>query len=479
MYLKQITDEALSQYAYLIACQRTGEAILIDPERDIDRYIEIARRNDFRIVAVAETHIHADFLSGTLEFLASDPDVIAYLSDMGPPEWKYSWTDRFQAGQTVPLMDGDTISIGKIEIKAIHTPGHTPEHLSFLVYDYSGGANQPMALISGDFVFVGDVGRPDLLESAAGQMGAREPAARELFQSISRFTDLPDFVQVLPGHGSGSACGKALGAVPSSTVGYERRFNSAIVNATVHGEETFVDAILEGQPEPPPYFARMKQLNKNGASIIGGLPGVKWLSGKDINKLIAQNEAVILDHSRPNRAAFMSRHLKGSLYAPEAHFSTVAGSYVAPDQPIILLLDHQMESEELVRQLVRIGYDNIVGYSIFSDLESDSSLSDDWVSTPTITTSDLYSEHLPSRLVIDVRSEVEFLESHVPGAIRIGHTQIAKQLKEIPDQDLLVHCGSGMRASLAVPFLEREGFRVTYVDGLFSQYHPKPLASVR
>ena len=173
MFLTQIYDSALSQYAYLIACQRTGEALIIDPERDIDRYLEIAAANDFRITAVTETHIHADFLSGTREFLQELTEVTAYLSDMGTADWKYSWAEGDPRVRL--LRDGDSIEVGNIEVKAVHTPGHTPEHLSFLIIDHGGGATEPMGMATGDFVFVGDVGRPDLLESAAGQVGAREP----------------------------------------------------------------------------------------------------------------------------------------------------------------------------------------------------------------------------------------------------------------------------------------------------------------
>ncbi len=174
MLFRQIFDEKLAQYAYLVGCQQTGEALLIDPERDVDRYIELAEREELRIVAVTETHIHADFLSGARE-LAERLDVKLYLSDEGDADWKYEWVkQKKQDGANydyVLLKDGDTFSIGNIEVKAVHTPGHTPEHLSFMITDYGGGADLPMGMITGDFVFVGDLGRPDLLESAAGIQG--------------------------------------------------------------------------------------------------------------------------------------------------------------------------------------------------------------------------------------------------------------------------------------------------------------------
>ncbi len=178
MYFRQIEDPYLAQYAYLIGCQRTGEAIVIDPERDVDRYRELARAAGLTLTAAAETHIHADFLSGCRE-LAERHGLRIFLSDEGGEEWRYRWPDS--AGYDVQLLrDGDTFLVGMIEIRAIHTPGHTPEHLSYLVTDTGGGAEEPIGLASGDFVFVGDLGRPDLLESAAGEEGAMLPAARRL-----------------------------------------------------------------------------------------------------------------------------------------------------------------------------------------------------------------------------------------------------------------------------------------------------------
>ena len=246
MFFRQIVDEKLAQYAYLIGCQRTGEAIVIDPERDIDRYIDIARENGLTITAVTETHIHADFLSGCREF-AERTGVRVYLSDEGDADWKYEW---YRPYDHVLLHDGDVFSVGHIDVKAVFTPGHTPEHLSFMVTDRGGGATEPLGMASGDFVFVNDLGRPDLLESAAGFAGAMRPSAIRLFHSAQRFIQFPEFLQVWPGHGAGSACGKALGAVPETTVGYEKRFSPAL-QAVLEGESTFVDFILEGQPEPP------------------------------------------------------------------------------------------------------------------------------------------------------------------------------------------------------------------------------------
>jgi hydroxyacylglutathione hydrolase len=263
MLLRHLYNDQLAQASYLIGCGATGEALVVDPNRDIDQYLALAAREGLRIVAVAETHIHADFVSGARE-LAARTGARLYLSAAGPAEWQYAYAA--EAGATL-VRDGDRFMIGNVRIDVWHTPGHTPEHLSFLVTD-TAGADAPMGIFTGDFVFVGDVGRPDLLERATGQANTMEAGARDLFRSLQRFRSLPAWVQVWPGHGAGSACGKALGAVPQSTVGYETRFNWAFAIAD---EQPFVAAVLAGQPEPPAYFARMKKINKEGPQPVGAL----------------------------------------------------------------------------------------------------------------------------------------------------------------------------------------------------------------
>ena len=254
MFVRQLYDHDLAQAAYLIGCQRSGEAVVIDPERDVDRYLALADQEELRVVASAETHIHADFLSGARE-LCHRAGARAYLSAEGGPDWQYEWPASDPDAVCTLLHDGDVFTIGELRFRAVHTPGHTPEHLSFVVYDR--GTDDPIAMLSGDFVFVGDMGRPDLLETAAGQKNVKEAAAHDLYRSTARVLELPEFTQIWPAHGSGSACGKALGAVPQSTVGYEKRHNTALLAAD--DESAFVNNILSGQPSPPMYFARMKR----------------------------------------------------------------------------------------------------------------------------------------------------------------------------------------------------------------------------
>ena len=462
MYLRQIFDPNLAQYAYLIGCQRTGEAIVIDPERDIDRYVDIAAEEGLRIVAATETHIHADFLSGARE-LAEQLGVKLYLSDEGDEDWKYRWA---QDGDydVQWLSDRDEFRIGNIGFEVLHTPGHTPEHVSFLITDHGGGASDPIGIASGDFVFVGDVGRPDLLETAAGVVGAQDPSARRLYASTRRFLDLQDHVQVWPGHGAGSACGKALGAVPQSTVGYERRFNTALSFDT---EDTFVSAILDGQPEPPVYFARMKDLNRHGIPVLGALPSPERVAADRLVELAGSDGSVIVD-TREDRTAYFEGHVHGSIYSPlGVAFPMVVGSYVDPSDDIYLVVEED-ELDEAVRTLVRIGYDRVVGFATPADLAA----ADGLVSVPAVAFSDFDAEpDTASITVLDVRGAAEFAGAHVPGAINVAHTRLAPRLDEVPrDKPVAVHCRSGARASAAASYLERSGYDVSVIDGAFANW---------
>ena len=261
MILRRFHDPQLAQMSYLIGCSSTRSAIVVDPLRDADMYIAAAAAAGLTITHVTETHIHADFISGARELVARTGAQLL-LSGEGPAEWRYEFAE---ADGAKLLNDGDMFDVGRIRITTRHTPGHTPEHISFLVKDLQT-ADEPVAILTGDFVFVSDVGRPDLLERAANVPGTKEASARQLFLSLSRIRKLPDYLQIWPGHGAGSACGKALGDMPSSTVGYERMANWALSERNV---EAFVDRVLEGQPDPPAYFGVMKRINRDGPPVLG------------------------------------------------------------------------------------------------------------------------------------------------------------------------------------------------------------------
>ncbi|MGP1272224.1 MAG: MBL fold metallo-hydrolase [Phycisphaerales bacterium] len=460
MFMRMIYDEKLAQAAYLIGCQRTGEAIVIDPERDVDRYIDLARDNGLRIVATAETHIHADFLSGSRE-LAERVGARVFVSDEGDADWKYGWLDQKLDGGSYDhrlLHDGDTFRIGQIEFQAIHTPGHTPEHLMFLVTDRGGGADAPIGIATGDFLFVGDLGRPDLLESAAGIAGMMEPSARRLHSTVRRLDAIPDFVQVWPGHGAGSACGKSLGAVPTSTVGYERRFSPAL--AAADNEQAFVEFILSDQPEPPLYFARMKQCNKIGPAVIGSLPRPARVPLERIASLDARSVAIIDTRTWD---AFRAGHVRGSLWIPlNRSFTTDAGSLVEATDDIYLIVDED-RMEEAVRDLVRIGLDRIIGWCPPSAVSGEGARA---------TIDEIEPREIMDRVeshavrVLDVRRASEFAGGHLPDAINIAHTRLARRTAELPrDETLLVNCRSGGRSGRASAYLQRAGFRVINLKG--------------
>jgi len=469
MFLRQITDPSLAQNAYLIGCQRSGEAIVIDPERDLDRYLAVAAENGFKLTAVAETHIHADYLSGARE-LVERHGAIAYLSEEGGPDWQFEWAKGNPQARF--LKDGDTFKVGNIEFKALLTAGHTPEHLSFLVTDLGGGADEPVALLSGDFLFVGDVGRPDLLESAAGQAGVMEPSARTLYESLRSTASLPEHLQILPAHGAGSACGKALGAVPVSVLGYERRFNGALREALHGSEDDFVKDILAGQPEPPRYFARMKRDNKIGPALLpdGKLPEPRRIGAGELSEWIEAPGRAVLD-LRSDRKAFMTRHLKDSIFAPLAggKLPVSAGSYVEEKTRLLLVLEDESQLEEAVRQLVRIGLDDVEAWIPAGEATH----AHEWTSTiPRMLTSDLSNALAedPGALVLDVRGADEYAAGHVEGAVNIAYTRLGARLADLPDRrPVYVHCGSGLRASMAVSFLAAKGIDAVHVDGNFGE----------
>jgi hydroxyacylglutathione hydrolase len=462
MYFKQFFDEKLAQYAYMIGCQANGTAVVIDPMRDIDQYIDHAAKQNLTIVAAADTHIHADYISGLREF--AERGVKVYASDEGDKDWKYEWLKGSDYDYEL-MKDGDEFSIGNITIKAWHTPGHTPEHLSFLVTD-GAAADEPMGVATGDFVFVGDVGRPDLLESAAGQQDVMEPSARTLFKSVEQFKNMPEYMQIWPGHGAGSACGKALGAIPESTVGYELRYNNSLKSAS--SEDSFVQFILEGQPEPPLYFARMKRDNKVGPALNGGMSNPKRLTLKEIGNAAGKKGAVILDTRE--RDEFAAGHIPGSLLSPlNKSFNTVAGSYITEDEEIYLVVEeHRLE--EAVRDLYNIGLDKITGYLTERDLQMYKTQGNK-LDTVKVKTFEAVDNIGSNDVVLDVRKASEYQQAKIDGAENIAHTRLLDRKDELDSsKTYFVHCQSGGRSAVATALLKRHGFDVVLIDDNFSEY---------
>lgn len=450
MLLRLLYNEQLAQASYLVGCQACGEALVVDPNRDIDQYLALAAREGFSITAVTETHIHADFVSGSRE-LAARAGATLNLSDEGTADWKYQFADD---ANVKLVKDGDEIAIGNVRLKVMHSPGHTPEHISFVLTD-TAGADEPMGIFTGDFVFVGDVGRPDLLETAAGMAGTMAAGARDLYHSLQRFQDLPDYLQIWPGHGAGSACGKALGAVPQSTVGYEKLFNWAFRAKT---EADFVAMVLEGQPEPPFYFKEMKRVNKEGPAFVGDLAPPPLLPNRDIDAALANGQTVV--DMRPARA-FAGGHVPGTINIPVTNsYLTWAGWLLSYDEPFAIIVDEE-HVEETVAELRLIGLDNVRGYWTPDVLDEwDTAEPGRNLQTVDLVTLDEVEDLAAGGevTVLDVRGSGEYAEAHIPGALNVPIGFIPLRLDEIPeDKPLVVHCQSGVRSSIAASVLQRHG----------------------
>lgn len=459
MLLRRFYHDRLAQAGYLIACQGSKEAIVVDPLRDPAPYLEAARLEGVRITHVTETHVHADFLSGAAA-LAAAAGAELLLSGEGSGAASY---DRAAHEGARWLHDGDRVRIGQVNLAVMHVPGHTPEHIAFVVTDTAAG-DTPMGIISGDFLFVGDVGRPDLLERAAGMEGTMAASARQLFGSLRSIAAMPDYLQIWPGHGAGSACGKALGAVPQSTLGYERRTNWALATTD---ESEFVEQVLAGQPEPPAYFARMKRLNATGAPDHTPRASA---SEHELRDAIA-HDALVVDV----RAAteFATGHLTGSLNVPLGKsFLTWAGSVIPADRDIVLVGSPALRgaTESAIRDLRLIGIDRVVGVltppaaqlepnqrplSILRSMQAGA----------------LGAETTAGLTVLDVRSRTEWAEGHVPGATHIPLAELTGRMDELRGAGpIAVHCQGGSRSAVAASVLGAAGYDVANVEGGYAAW---------
>ncbi len=450
MLLKRIYDPKLAQASYLIGCQATGEAIVVDANRDIAQYIDAAAEEGLRVTHVTETHIHADFVSGSRE-LAQRTGAQLLLSDEGDADWKYAFA---AASHAILLHDHDVFMVGNLKFEVLPTPGHTPEHLSFLVTDTPASAG-PIGAITGDFVFVGDVGRPDLLERAAKMMGTMEAGARTLFRSLQRFKQLPDHLQIWPGHGAGSACGKALGAVPTSTLGYEKIANWGL---TITDEQTFVDTVLAGQPEPPKYFAEMKRINKQGPALLGGfhLPPKRSLVA--LTDAIAAGVPVVDSRTA---TAFAEGFIPGTISIPlNKSFNTWAGWLLPYTTDVYLLAEDAASVPAMVRDLAMIGLDRVAGYVTADVLSQFTAAGGTLRTMPQRAGSAVAADLATERVrVIDVRGATEYADGHLPGVPNIPLGYLTDHLSELPTSTpLVLHCQGGGRSAIAASVLSARGF---------------------
>ncbi|MDZ7899272.1 MAG: MBL fold metallo-hydrolase [Arcicella sp.] len=442
MFFQHVYDKSLAQASYFIGCQKKGVAIVIDAKRDVDTYLEIAKQNNMTITHVTETHIHADFLSGTRE-LAAITGAEMFLSDEGGEGWLYEFNHT-------GVKNGSVITVGNLTLEVIHTPGHTPESISFLLTDKPASL-EPVMLFTGDFVFVGDIGRPDLLEKAAGFAGTKEAGAIQMFDSIQKFDAMPDYLQVWPGHGAGSACGKALGAVPSTTVGYEKIRNWALQHE--NDQEGFLKYLLEDQPEPPKYFAMMKHLNKVERPLVTAVPKVAKLTGEEVKAAMSQGVKLI---DARNKVDFAAGFVPDSINIQGNNaFATWMGWFTDYQESFMLVASDE-QIEDLTRKLMRIGLDNVLGYisdvnSVGVELQKADIIGVDEFKTY-LNRDDIQ--------VIDLRNSTEYKEGHIDGVPQVFIGTLPQNLDKISkDKPLVIHCQSGDRATIGYSLLKKFGFK--------------------
>lgn len=467
MIFKRLYDEYLAQASYLVACERTRQAIVIDPSREIEKYLAAAEDAHVRIAHVTETHVHADYLSGSRE-LARKTKAALYLSGHGGKDWSYEFATE-PGIKTV--RDGDVISAGSLRIQVMHTPGHTPEHISFLVTDTTI-SESPIGAMTGDFIFVSEVGRPDLLERAAGVAGTMRESAETLFDSIQRFSALPDYLQIWPGHGAGSACGKSLGAMPQSTLGFEKLTNWAF---NVSGRDEFVSRVLEGQPDPPVYFAEMKRINRAGPPMRPGRKSIPEISDTKLGELLESGAQIIDTRPAP---AFVTGFLRGTVNVPfNKSFLNWAGSVVPYDRDFYLIVESPEEERisEIRKLLLLIGLDRLGGYASVAALERLSAAGHNLGIIPEVPVEQLQDSN--GALVLDVRTTAEWTEGHIKGAKQIALQSLAQRLPDIDRATpIIVHCQGGTRSTIAASVLAARGFtNVRSAPGGFGEYEKKGL----
>ncbi len=463
MLLERIYDEDLAQAGYFIGCQAKREAIVVDARRDIGQYLDLAAQHGMTITAVTETHIHADYLSGTRE-LAQATGATVYVSGEGGQDWQYG----FEAER---LHHGDQLKLGNITVEAVHTPGHTPEHLSFLITD-GALADTPGYMPTGDFVFSGDLGRPDLLDEAAGGVDTRFGGAKAIFRSLKEsFVTLPDHVQVFPGHGSGSACGKALGALPSTSVGYERRYAWWAGYIERDDEQGFVDELLSGQPDAHAYFGRMKRQNKEGPAVLGPLAELRDYAATELAAALEAGEVVLVDTREQDQVH--AGTVPGALNVPGVDKAASFGAWVYDPEkestPLVVLAPDAEFAEAFRDHVLRVGIDTVVGYT--TSLDGLPTVVPEMISPDELATFD-------AAMVLDVRNKTEHADGHIPGSAQLSGGRVLWNLDQLPtDGTIVTYCQSGVRNSVAASALRRAGYRVVELEGSYAAWSERNLVT--
>ena len=446
LYFKQFKKPGLAQLAYLVGDKSQGVAALIDPCRDIAEYLEDARKAGLRITHAIETHIHADFVSGAQEVReAVGAEVVGgKSSDYG-----------FELRQ---IAEGGSVELGAVRLEALHTPGHTPEHMSFLLFDPMQG-EAPVGVFTGDTLFNLDVGRPDLVGDDGG-----ESNAKDLYDSLfNKLLPLGDRVEIYPCHGAGSACGKSIGDRDQSTIGNEREFSEALRERS---EEEFVEWLLDSMPEPPTHYSRLKKVNAGRIPSSGlCLAAPEPLSAERFEALSEKDGYAVVDAR--SMLAFGGGHIAGALNIPlKPQFVSWAGWMLDPEETILLVVENERDLCPIREHLFRIGIDQVVGY-LHSGMESWETTARPLQSIPQWTVRELDKRRKDQPLtILDVRSPEEWKQGHIPDAVHQYAPHLEENVDKVPsDKPVAVYCGTGYRATIAASILKRHDFEVVNIPG--------------
>ncbi|MFE5974997.1 MBL fold metallo-hydrolase [Streptomyces sp. NPDC055893] len=441
MFFAQYYLDCLSQASYLIADERTGRAVVVDPRRDVSEYLADARERGLTVVGVINTHFHADFVAGHLELADSTGAWIGYGSRA---ETEYPIRT---------LAEGERIVLGDVALEIMETPGHTPESISVLVYEH-GDDTVPYGVLTGDALFIGDVGRPDLLASVgvtAEELGAM------LHDSVqNKLMALPDEVRVFPAHGAGSACGKSLSTEKQSTIGAQRATNYACAPMS---REAFVALVTAGLPAAPGYFAYDAELNRRNRDRYDAASAARRLSRAEVAGL-RRSGAVVVDARSPQD--FATGHLRGAVNVPaDGRFAEQAGSVLDPAAELVVIAPENRE-EEVVTRLARIGFDRVAG-SLRDPEDALEALADEVSPASRLTAAQLRAALAGERppVVVDVRTDGEReANGFLDDALHIPLSELSRRTDELPaDRPLVVHCAGGHRSSIAASLLRHRGFQ--------------------
>ncbi|KAF0094838.1 MAG: beta-lactamase domain-containing protein [Puniceicoccaceae bacterium 5H] len=438
LILESIHTPGTAQMSYLVGDSSAGTAAVIDPRPDCEIYLQLARQHGVAITHIFETHIHADFLSGARELSLRLGDVPIYASHLGGAEYGFS---------TEAVQDGADYTFGGVTLTARHTPGHTPEHVSYLACETDRG--QPFAVFSGDTLFVDSVGRPDLL----GEDQTRQ-LAEQLHDSIHNFYEkLHDGVILYPGHGAGSACGPDIGDRMSSTIGYERAYNPYF---GFEDRDAFIDKILANAPDEPEHYRPMKKLNAGGPRTFGHLPPVPALPAPSFKQAVDSGQHVLLDTR--DILSFGGGHIPGALnIAGQPEMSVWAGRLLDFDASLLLVVSDEERLDEIVKLLWRTGHDNFAGY-LGGGMTAWETAAYPLQELPQLTVHELRYDYGDAQL-LDVRAPGEWQQGHIPGAQHIFVPELPEKASQLyRSKPTVTYCGSGFRANIAASMLQRLGF---------------------